>query len=63
MKYDYLYHFPIKKHDFMNYQKISANLFNVNQLGTEIIIKQILQDFGNNDKLGFIFPVDFISGI
>ena len=32
-------------------------------LDNEIIIKQILFDFENNDKLGFIFPEDFISRI
>ena len=32
-------------------------------LDNEIIIKQILFYFENNDKIGFIFPEDFISRI
>ena len=62
MKYNYLWHIHTKKHDYNEVLgKYWQNYLYDNLLCNEIIIKQILQDFENNDKLGFIFYQHFIS--
>ena len=62
LKYKYLCHIHTKKHDDKEQLgKYCRQFLYENLLGNKIIIKQILSDFENNKKLGFIFPEHFIS--
>ena len=56
-KYKYLCHLHTKKHGEKG--KYWQHYLYENLLGNKNIIKQILSDFENHDKLGFIFPEHF----
>ena len=62
MKYKYLCHIHTKKHEN---DEILGNYWRIylyeNLLGSENIIKQIISDFENNNRLGFIFPEHFYA--
>ena len=61
-KYKYLCHIHTKKH--LGDEKLGKywkNYLYENLLGSKNIIKQILSDFENHNKLGFIFPEHFFS--
>jgi len=63
-KYKYFCHIHSKKHgetdELGNYWK---NYLFENLLGNKTIIKKILSDFENNNKLGLMFPEQFYSQI
>ena len=60
MKYKYFCHIHTKKHGpKKGLGKYWQNYLYENLLGSKNIITQILSDFENNNKLGFIFPEPF----
>ena len=60
MNYKYFCHIHTKKHEFNeDLGKFWQQYLYENLLGNENIIKQILTDFENNNKLGFIFPENY----
>lgn len=62
-KYKYICHIHTKKSLFIdigdNWRKYLYN----NLLGNENIVIEILSDFENNDKLGFIFPENYYKAL
>ena len=62
MNYKYFCHIHTKKHEFNeNLGKFWQQYLYENLLGDKNIIKQILTDFENNNKLGFIFPENYYA--
>ena len=58
-KYKYLCHLHTKKTKFINFGDDWRNYLFNNLVGNKNIISDILNDFENNEKLGFIFPEAF----
>ena len=58
-KYKYICHLHTKKTKFVSFGEEWRNFLYKNLLGNKEIISEILTDFENNDKLGFIFPEAF----
>lgn len=58
-KYKYLCHLHTKKTKFINFGDDWRNYLYNNLVGNMNIISDILNDFENNNKLGFIFPEAF----
>ena len=62
MNYKYFCHIHTKKHEFNeNLGNLWQKYLYENLLGNKNIIKQILSDFENYDKLGFIFPENYYA--
>ena len=57
--YKYLCHIHTKKTMYTNIGNDWRNYLLENLLGNEKIISEILSDFENNEKLGFIFPENY----
>ena len=57
--YKYLCHIYTKKTLYTNIGNDWRNYLYENLLGNEKIISEILSDFENNEKLGFIFPENY----
>jgi lipopolysaccharide biosynthesis protein len=55
-KYKYFCHIHSKKTTFTNFGDDWRQYLLENLLGSTDIVSEILTDFENNDKLGFIFP-------
>ena len=58
-KYKYVCHLHTKKTTFMSFGDEWRQYLYNNLLGNKAIISEILTDFENNDKIGFIFPEAF----
>ena len=58
-KYKYICHIHTKKSIYLNVEETWRNYLLNNLLGNKDIISEILTDFENNDKLGFIFPENY----
>ena len=62
MNYKYFCHIHTKKHEFNeDLGKFWQQYLYENLLGSKNIIKQILTDFENHNRLGFIFPENYHS--
>ena len=62
MNYKYFCHIHTKKHEFNeDLGKFWQQYLYENLLGNKNIIKKILTDFENHDRLGFIFPENYHS--
>lgn len=62
-KYKYIGHIHTKKSLFINIGENWRKYLYNNLLGNENIVKEILTDFENNDKLGFIFPENYYKAL
>ena len=61
--YKYFCHIHIKKTNFTDFgDGLRKNLLE-NLLGSIDIVSEILTDYENNDKLGFIFPENYYKVI
>ena len=58
-KYKYLCHICTEKIVSLNFDEEWRNYLLENILGNKIIISEILTDFENNERLGFIFPENY----
>ena len=58
-KYKYFCHIHTKKTTFTNFGDDWRKYLLENILGSKDIVSEILTDFENNDKLGFIFPENY----
>ena len=58
-KYKYICHIHTKKSLYLNVEENWRKYLLNNLLGNKDIISEILTDFKNNDKLGFVFPENY----
>jgi lipopolysaccharide biosynthesis protein len=58
-KYKYICYIHTKKSIYLNVEETWRNYLLNNLLGNKDIIFEILTDFENNDKLGFVFPENY----
>jgi len=58
-QYKYICHMHTKNSLYLDLEENWRNYLLNNLLGNKIIISEILTDFENNDKLGFIFPENY----
>ena len=58
-RYKYICHIHTKKTYYMNFSDDWRNYLFNNLLGNKKIISEIITDFENNSKLGFIFPENY----
>ena len=58
-QYKYICHIHTKKSLYLDLEENWRNYLLNNLLGNKMIISEILTDFENNDKLGFIFPENY----
>ena len=58
-RYKYICHIHTKKTYYMNFSDDWRNYLFNNLLGNKNIISEIITDFENNSKLGFIFPENY----